>query len=376
MNIEVTGAHFRNKGAQLMLYAVVEHFNTCFPEVRCAVEPESGSYHQRARYGLYQKINKSGGKLSVVINALMHSGYRTRYGLINNNDLDAVIDISGFVYGDTWPAAEMAKFAEKYRLLRKQHKQIILLPQAFGPFSKPESRQIFDTIAKCSDLIFARDIESYQHVVDVIGKQETISIAPDFTNIIEPVNTTLDIKERSVCIIPNTMMTRKGSDDIKQAYLPFLVNCIDYVLSKDMHPLILLHEVKYDEAILHHLPKEILSSITVMKHADPCVLKSVIGRSHIVIGSRYHGLISALSQAVPSLGTGWSHKYRLLFEDYNCSEYLVNPTDPFESIRIKLDRLIQSATRDVLIENLRKASDDQKLKTQEMWKRVHSVLGL
>jgi polysaccharide pyruvyl transferase WcaK-like protein len=54
------------------------------------------------------------------------------------------------------------------------------------------------------------------------------------------------------------------------------------------------------------------------------VLKAVIGRMDFVVGSRYHGIIAALSQMVPALVLGWSHKYFELVRDAGIEEYIAD----------------------------------------------------
>jgi len=38
-------------------------------------------------------------------------------------------------------------------------------------------------------------------------------------------------------------------------------------------------------------------------------LKSVIGHADLLLGSRYHSIVAALSHRVPAVAVGWSHKY-------------------------------------------------------------------
>ena len=47
--IQITGAGFVNKGAALMLHAVVSHFDQMMPGANLAISPQVGSYRQRER---------------------------------------------------------------------------------------------------------------------------------------------------------------------------------------------------------------------------------------------------------------------------------------------------------------------------------------
>src|SRR5690606_39049569 len=59
------------------------------------------------------------------------------------DDVDIVLDASGFFMGDQWsPNSIQHKLGKDIQKLKKQKSKIVLLPQAFGPFNRSEIREI------------------------------------------------------------------------------------------------------------------------------------------------------------------------------------------------------------------------------------------
>ena len=52
MLIEITGTSVRNKGAELMFIAILEHFQSLGAVIDIAVDFSFGSYLDRAKYGI------------------------------------------------------------------------------------------------------------------------------------------------------------------------------------------------------------------------------------------------------------------------------------------------------------------------------------
>ena len=68
-------------------------------------------------------------------------------------------------------------------------------------------------------------------------------------------------------------------------------------------------------------------------------IKSLIGNLDLLVGSRFHTIVFALSQSIPSMALSWSHKYRELLQDFELNEFV------FEHDQLKSDLIIDTLAR-------------------------------
>ncbi len=376
MNIEVRGIGFGNKGAELMLRAILDRLKQTFPETCFVADPVLAPYEQRARYGLYQKLDaRRSGRRGVLVEAILHKGYRQRYGLVGVNEVDAVLDASGFAYGDAWAAEWIRDSAKECERMHARGKKVILLPQAFGPFTDTAVREATTRLFAAADLIFARDPESLGYAKELVPDVSVLKQAPDFTCLVEgrrSVECTLDPKR--VGIVPNRKMVTHGPVERKEAYLPFLADCMQYVRERGYHPCIVLHEGRADRELAGQLRRLLPEVPEIIDDEDPIVLKGALGTCAFVIGSRFHGLVSTLSQGIPAIGTAWSHKYQHLFEDYKSADFLVDPLAEKDAIHHTLDRLCDETSRQAQTKILHAVSLEVKDQSKAMWGAVETLL--
>jgi len=85
---------------------------------------------------------------------------------------------------------------------------------------------------------------------------------------------------------------------------------------------------------------KLFSHVDVIESNDPIVLKSYSKKSLVVISSRYHGIINALNNFRPVIGTSWSHKYEYISKEYGVDEYLLDVDESIEVIRNKIKSAI------------------------------------
>ena len=364
-----------NKGAELMLVAIREHFTDCRRDIRLAVDAGFGRYEDRAKYGLWYKPHiKKWGRSRISLKMLPGS-FARQLGIVAEGEIDVLLDASGFAFGDQHPAERSVRFARQVAKAKKAGQKVILLPQALGPFEKPAIRDAFSRIVGVSHLVFARDRISLEYARTAAGNDERIRLAPDFTNLVKPSLTSPSDQIKRVLIIPNQRMIEKAKNPGEAAgYISLLSTFIRLAYEANLEPDLLLHG-EDDRALVNTLLEQDGTRLPVLEETDPVIIKKMIGESHLVIASRYHALVSALSQGVPAIGTSWSHKYGELFKDYSCPELIVGVQSGKEASRAAFEKVIgpESGTlRKTLMEN----AFELACKVQEMWKQVDACLGL
>jgi polysaccharide pyruvyl transferase WcaK-like protein len=57
---------------------------------------------------------------------------------------------------------------------------------------------------------------------------------------------------------------------------------------------------------------------------DPRFARALIAQSTVFLASRFHSMIAALSQGVPVITVGWSHKYAEAAEPFGMEQYTLN----------------------------------------------------
>jgi colanic acid/amylovoran biosynthesis protein len=377
MFIEVTGVSTRNKGAELMLIAVQEHYLPCAPAVRLAVDHTFGEYSERARYGLWTRPVASKLGWSAWTTQLMPRPVRNACGLVLEKDIDVVIDAAGFAFGGQLGPRRCEKFASDVRRWKQQGKKIVLLPQALGPFDTPRLQKAFREVLSAADLVYARDRASFAHCAELEAPSANLRLAPDFTNLVAgELPPGFEPHSRTAYIVPNHRMVEKTDESAGKSYLPFLTQVVQELRRLDLSPSILLHDVGVDETLVEPLQRSLSAPIPVLREPDPRRLKGILGCARVVVGSRFHALVGALSQGVPCLGVGWSHKYEMLFEDYGCAECLVPLTATCEEIRGLLSRMAADPDRSQAVAGLQRASAKQLQRTIAMWSEVDALLGI
>lgn len=379
MIIEIRGTGFVNKGAELMLRAIVARLRTAYPDaiLVMATSPAGGArpFRRVVDAGLYPKawLYWCGIQWGHAA-ALVPRKLREMHGVICDREVDVVLDAAGFAYSDQWGSRHTRELAHATNKWRKRGTKIVLMPQAFGPFTSERTRRYMRKAVANADLVMPRERTSYGYLVSLAGEREKIRQFPDFTNLIDgTVPDGYDPAIHRTCIVPNYRMVDKTDAATSGAYLDFLIQCAQKLVEHGASPFVLVHEGDNDAWLAHRIAQA-GGDIPVLKPDDPLEIKGVLGRCDATIGSRYHGLVSALSQGVPSLAIGWSHKYAELFEDYGFPQGVLSVKCSETELDESIDRIIGERSNEELRQKLLETSARLERRSEEMWDNVFAVI--
>jgi colanic acid/amylovoran biosynthesis protein len=296
--------------------------------------------------------------------------------------MDAVLDASGFRYTDDdrygpRSARELATNATRWH---RRGMPVVLLPQALGPFRTPAVREPFRRALDGVSLVFARDPESAAHVRELLPGDERVRLAPDFTIPLAgaaPTDLSPLVGEGPfAAIVPNDRMLERTDPEVAARYVAFLETVVLEVTALGLRPVLVLHETARDAPFADRLRPSLGPDPRIVAIGDPLALKGILGAARMVVSSRYHALISAMSQAVPVVATGWSHKYATLLESFGCGEQLLDPRAEVDEIRARLAVACDGASRDAMTGTLRARTAAQSEEVRVMWDAVRARLGL
>lgn len=377
MKIVLSGVETNNKGAELMLYAILQEIERKHPEAEVYIPsirlPNGTEY-------MNTKLELKTIPLSRIVSKLHLPGIIRRLHipescLANTNIVrgaDWFLDGSGFAFGDQWVYNE-DRIGMWNKMLKKLYVdgcKIIFLPQAFGPVKKKGTIGVLTVLNRYVNALYAREQVSYNYLKESgVVDMRKVKIYPDFTSLVDGIfPTEYESLKGGICIIPNMQMINKGMITYDR-YIS-LLSAIALEGKKSGHPVYLLnHEGTKDVSLCMKCKESMGGKIEAVVNLNGLQVKGLISTAYIVVTSRFHGLASALNTCVPSLATSWSHKYEELFKDYNLDNFVL-PLDDTDAAIKKVKELLEESKNNQIREHLKLQIPLIKEKTRKMWKDV------
>lgn len=379
MKIVLSGIETNNKGAELMLYAILQEIECKYPNAEVYVPIFA------IRQGLsYIKTNLNikdkpfAGFIRIIkkfrIFGLLRRLHIPFFYIYDNRiikDANYFIDASGFAFSDQCQMSKYTVDFWEYQLrgYKMQNTKIIFLPQAFGPANLAYTQKAFSILSNYADLIMPREKVSLNYLQEKNVNPTKIKMFTDFTSPVEGIfPKKYTHLKNGVCIIPNMRMIDKGTISVEN-YLLLLEKIIKIVSDKGHVTYLLNHEGIEDEKLAYLCQSRLKKSIEVVSRLNALEVKGLIASSYLCISSRFHGVASALNSAVPCLATSWSHKYAELFKDYGCNDNVLEIND-IEACLKKTQEYLEIEKNELIRNKLKEYIPQIKKETDLMWKAV------
>ena len=320
--ILITGGAFGNQGAMLMVATVSQQIRERLGGL-AALEIRQGTERQKRFVGADTLLAAARRGLHVPKLRLGTRSVGRRLPFVTSADIDAVFDISGFMYSDQWVGAPLTEFSRALSYWGSRV-PLYMLPQAFGPFENV--RDECEPALAAARRIYARDPHSLDYLrASYPAFTSKVRLGPDFTPCIRQLPTRMAPAPGNVPVVVNWNVFQRGDGE---AYLGDLEALIGEVRRRGDTPYALCHETSGDMDLIEKLRVR-CPDLAVVDGLNGVQLRQMIGGADYQISGRFHACVSGMSQAVPTIIFGWSHKYEALAEDFGSLATLAeSPLDP------------------------------------------------
>lgn len=380
MKILLSGVETYNKGAELMLYAILQEIERKYPDAKVYIP------YMRCKQGLdyiktsldfrYTPFSKYVYKthLRCIFRRLhLSSDWLALTNIVRRADW--FIDGSGFAFSDQFNIKDerVGMWKTMLESLHKQGCKIVFLPQAFGPVNRTNTKKVLRLISDNANLIMPREQVSYKYLEQSgLVDMDKVAQYTDFTSLVEgvfPLN--YEHLKDGICIIPNMRMIDKGTISYED-YINLLISIVKEA-QKTCRPVYLLnHEGKKDESLALQCKESIGSGVEIVTGLNALEVKGLISSAYLVVTSRFHGLVSALNGNVPALATSWSHKYEELFRDYDLRDCII-PLNDISSAGQKVISFLSEEENHKMRMHLASQTSKIQAQTRTMWDVVWNL---
>lgn len=372
--IIITGGNFINKGAQSMLFCLIDNLKTRYPEAEIVMidlfPTQQNSDKEKYAFKIMNMhirtlLRMAFPLLKLIVKAKQISNPESEI-IDHYNSADIVLDISGYGVsshnqGAIWTYAALFPI----KLAKKNNIPFMFLPQSIGPFDFKGWKKIIvwpliKKYLKYPKTIFIREPECRIHM----DKVRTDGIIDSFDLVLQSPKINLNniykstkhqpievfkIEDDTVVVIPNKQLTKLKSED---QVINLFSKLIKLLLSKNKKVVIMRHSADDENlcnSIFHQVSDKHLSMIN--KDLSPYQIQKILESAYIVVAARYHGLIHALKLKKPCLVIGWANKYQHVMNSFLLNNYYFDiQNSSFEKILESLDKML--IERDQLQNNI------------------------
>ena len=366
MRLVVWGGEFTNKGAEAMLLTTVTELSSRIPGLEVLIwtyrEEENRIAAENDLVAIdVPRFNGKLRKLAWILGQAAKHGSVPRSRVLDPSSwwleaasawmlgtsptFDGLVDMSGFAYGDVWGTFSVRRILPFVTTCREKSLPVVFLPQAWGSFTRPDVRaDVAGIIKGTNTVLYSRDAQSSEYLAEILGSdygpiQPRADIVFAFKGGTEQLGHAklramgCSLERRLVGIAPNMRVFershgKRGSSAYVDALAGLVRHCVD---SRDLDVVLLPNECSpvnsgTDDRRLCELVASAASREGRCHFSGDYVsaedMHAVVGCLDYLVGSRFHALVFGLSQGIPCMAIGWSHKYVELLHQFGLADYV------------------------------------------------------
>jgi len=220
-------------------------------------------------------------------------------------------------------------------------KKTVKSTSSFGPMdSKMNSKCARYAIKHLWDVVVAREVKSKEQIDKHVRCKKQIYVAPDMANYMKYSPDSRVTKCIGISVSHQIIKQWKSSDD----YLNCIAVLCDYIVENTEYNVILIpnefqdgvyNDIDVANEIYELLKNKVNVSILDVKKMLNSEIKNVISSCDVIVSSRYHSCVAALSSGVPTLVLGWHYKYDELLALYGQRKYILSSENCTVSILLE-----------------------------------------
>lgn len=335
----VGGSLTGNKGASSMVLAVVDRVRRDDPEARITVLSPLAHDDGPAARSLGVELEPFGPSDIVLaaplaLLARLTGGRLPRRGPAPSlRDADVVADVSGIAFVDGRGLVTLVYNVLLVLPALLLGRPVVKIAQAVGPFDERPNRLAARVVLSRMAGLLARGRRTEEHLRELGVAFD--GVAADVAFLMEVGDEEQDWAREVagddpfVAVVPSQVVL----DQAEPLGLDYVANVVAVVdaLAEHRDVVLLAHSARpgHGASRLNDIPicEEALRRVArpdrcrlAPVDATPRQLRALIGRSDLLVASRFHAMISGLATGVPSLVVGWSHKYREVLADFDVPE--------------------------------------------------------
>lgn len=279
---------------------------------------------------------------------------------------ELVLDCNGYRHGGIWPDHNLDDDLALAAHVRDGGARLVLLPKSCGPFGAGAGTR-FATLASRAHLVYLRDEESLRLCSPYTSRAQ---LCPDFTIGMPASPLPRDSLRHGIVLVPNSKLVETGMFDGYESYARFLAACMRRLEGLGQPCSVLFHQTRDVRRLREPLQRQ---GIVTTFHADPRAAKAVLATAWLVVSSRYHGALGALTSGTPCLVLGWSHKYGGLLDFYPQGEQWLVPEATPEALAARVAWMVAPGQRESVLACIAEGNRHIAARTEAMWDEVASL---